>query len=145
MKRIYLDTNVYLSKYRDEFYSGSVPAYARYNSEQILERTLACEFFVFSSDLVWREITSKFSYLEESFLSDMDALKEKNKMRMLESAPYLNKARMLNNKFGRTLGWKDCAHLLMSRDANATFISWEGKLVGAGKKIGLEVFRPDAL
>jgi hypothetical protein len=58
--RLYLDTNVYVSKYKDEFYGGGLPAYARYSVERLLERALACEFFVVSSDLVLKEITDKF-------------------------------------------------------------------------------------
>lgn len=139
--RIYLDTNVYLSKYKDEFYSGRIPAYAGYKAEELLERALECEFFIVTSDLISREIERTFPYYEECFFDDIKKLDLRNKLTSINSKSFYHESVELDKRFD--IGRKDCAHLLIAKQEADVFVSWETKLKRIGKKLGISVLRPD--
>lgn len=137
--KLYLDTSV--SKYKDEFYGGPMPAYARYPVENLLERALACEFSIVTSDIVSRELENKFPYYASCYFDDINRLKKHKKIALADTTKLRKEIASLERIW--RVGWRDCSHILMARDNAEAFVSWEKKHKKIGKAVGINVLRPD--
>lgn len=144
--RIYLDTNVFISFWKDEIAEGKLSIYFGYSSEKLLERVEDCEHFLITSKLVALEIEKKFPFMIENFKEQIEKFKQINKVRVFDiSEDLVSEATKLNEqlrKSGISIGWKDCAHILMAKKYSDCFISWEKSHREVAEKFGVPFSTP---
>lgn len=148
--KLYLDTNVFISFWKDEIAKGKTPIYFGYSSERLLEEIINCKHSLITSKLVALEIKQKYPYMLEDFRKEIEKLKPINKVRILEIPDWVTtRALELNKEAKRKeeikLGWKDCAHMLMAKEDAEAFVSWEKGQRVVAEMINLDFYSPDEL
>jgi len=116
MKRIYIDTNIYID-YFDGRSDGLRPlgdfAY------ELLRRTFQCEFLIMISPLVLEEL--KFNTYKNKAIKLIDELKEKNKViSAIETREDRQKAKFIVKQ--RKTGFNDTLHAVIASRMGADYL-----------------------
>lgn len=120
MKRLYLDSNIFLAYWQEEM-RGFIPLFERV--KRIFEKTIECEYFIYISDLTLTELEGKLrttkKKIRDEYLKEF-LLVEKIKIITITRAEW-EEAKAVSSKIGLHL--KDSLHLLAARYYNCILIT----------------------
>jgi predicted nucleic acid-binding protein len=125
MKKIYIDSNVFISYWNME-YGRNIHDYLEYFSEQLFERSIKCEFYILISDLVLDELDRFIKPPRTSALSLLKPFEELDKLKILQKSDGAwTRAKEICKTYGTHLA--DALHAAFAEEERATLVTWNVK------------------
>jgi len=140
MKKIYVDSNVFIS-YWDREYGRNISDFLEYYSAEVFRRTISCEFKLVISELTLREIRRILRLDEETLYASLNEYRELGKLEILKISKYTwAKAEEIAKRGESHV--TDIAHALVAKEADALLVTWN---LRDFKRLGIAVTSPKYL
>lgn len=125
MKKIYVDSNVFIS-FIDKEYGRNIENFLEYFSEEVFKRTVSCEFFIVISELVIHEVMEKMNFSDEDIEELLMPYKKLNKLIILDVDNYIWRDFVHLCKKYKTHR-SDAIHAILAKKSNSLLVTWNLK------------------
>lgn len=139
MKTLYVDTNVFLSCWFNEFKKRIVPS--GYYAEQLFEQAVGCKFLLIISDQTIKELLNKLPFTREELDSKyLSVFLNCDKMRISHlDTEVMKRAETIHAHP------PDNLHIAMALKEDAVLVSNDELMLEEAQKIGIPAVTPEEL
>lgn len=142
MKKVYVDSNVFIS-FWDKEYGRNITDFLEYYSEEVLNRVIGCEFFIVISDWTVKELMAREQVSREELMSALSPYQLIQKLEIVTpDSNDFEEAKRIKKQTG--IHYPDSMHAALAKKAGAIIVTWNTKDFNLVKDI-IEVRTPKEL